>query len=228
VTSLSYEIVRSSRRLTIAIEVTRDALVRVHVPAMIRDEVIRATVATKTPWILEKLKHPQKYQPLPHPPGKEAVNGEAALFLGREYPIAVTNTASGKVEFEDRFFVPVARTADRRRVLREWYVARAADLIKKRATARARALGVVFKGVRIVDSRHRWGSCSAAGLLSFNWRLVKAPLFVMDYVIVHELAHLLELGHGKRFWGIVRAHLPAADRATHWLKENGQLLEEEI
>ncbi|MFQ5741902.1 MAG: YgjP-like metallopeptidase domain-containing protein, partial [Acidobacteriota bacterium] len=61
-----------------------------------------------------------------------------------------------------------------------------------------------------------------------NWRLIKAPMFVIDYVIVHELAHLLEANHTKRFWNIVRARIAGMDKAQLWLLENGQLLEEEI
>ena len=81
---------------------------------------------------------------------------------------------------------------------------------------------------RIVDSRYRWGSCTARGNVNINRRLVKAPAFVIDYVIVHELAHLIEPNHTDRFRGIVRAHAPGMEGARSWLREHGQLLEESI
>jgi predicted metal-dependent hydrolase len=92
----------------------------------------------------------------------------------------------------------------------------------------ARKLGVKVAMASIVDNRYRWGSCTVNDNLSFNWRLIKAPIFVVDYVIVHELAHLLENNHTPRFWSIVRATSPAMERAKTWLKEHGQLLEQEI
>ena len=64
--------------------------------------------------------------------------------------------------------------------------------------------------------------------VNFNWRLIKAPMFVIDYVIVHELAHLLEANHTSRFWTIIRANTPTMEKAQAWLKEHGQVLEEEV
>ncbi len=83
-------------------------------------------------------------------------------------------------------------------------------------------------GVRIVDNRYRWGSCTPRDYVHFNWRLIKAPMVVIDYVIVHELAHLMEANHTARFWNIVRTQSPTMDKARAWLKEHGQLLEQEI
>jgi predicted metal-dependent hydrolase len=64
--------------------------------------------------------------------------------------------------------------------------------------------------------------------VNFNWRLIKAPIFVIDYVIVHELAHLLEANHTPRFWNIIRAQVPTTDKAKIWLKAHGQWLEEDV
>jgi exodeoxyribonuclease V alpha subunit len=74
----------------------------------------------------------------------------------------------------------------------------------------------------------RWGSCTVNSNINFNWRLIKAPMFVIDYVIVHELAHLIEANHTSRFWGIVRAKTPTMEKAKAWLKKQGQILEEEV
>jgi predicted metal-dependent hydrolase len=76
-----------------------------------------------------------------------------------------------------------------------------------------------------VDNRYRWGSCTANNNVTFNWRLVKAPVSVIDYVVVHELAHLIEANHTPRFWNIVRAQIPNMGKKKEWLKEHGQLLE---
>jgi predicted metal-dependent hydrolase len=87
------------------------------------------------------------------------------------------------------FVVPSAHQAKRREVLRDWYK------ILGRVEEHARILGVKFGTARIVDNRYRWGSCTVNTNVSFNWRLIKAPMFVIDYVVVHELAHLMETNH---------------------------------
>jgi hypothetical protein len=177
---------------------------------------------------MAKLQHPQKYRSRRHPPGKEVVNGEAAPYLGRDYRIEIIETASGEVEFDEVFRIPPKQQTNRRRVLRDWYVARAKEKILARAVKHARDLGVEFDSARIVDNRYRWGSCTVKNNINLNWRLIKAPLFVIDYVIVHELAHLLEANHTDHFWSIIRAHTPAMEKAKSWLKEHGQMLEEEV
>jgi predicted metal-dependent hydrolase len=92
----------------------------------------------------------------------------------------------------------------------------------------ARELGVEVAEVRIADPRYRWGSCTPKNNVHFNWRLIKAPMFVIDYVIVHELAHLIEPNHTPRFWNIVRTQAPGMEKAKTWLKEHGALLEQAI
>lgn len=92
----------------------------------------------------------------------------------------------------------------------------------------AREFGVIYAGVKIVDSLYRWGSCTVNNNVNFNWRLMKAPMFVIDYAIVHELARLTPANHTPRFWNIIRAQAPTMEKAKARLKENGQLLEQEI
>jgi hypothetical protein len=86
----------------------------------------------------------------------------------------------------------------------------------------------VYQEANITDGHYRWGSCTPDGNLNFNWRLIKAPLFVIDYVIAHELAHLIEPNHNPHFWNIVRAAVVHMDKAKDWLKQNGQLLEQDL
>jgi len=225
---LDYQIVRSPKRKKLTITVERDRAIIVHAPERTSEEEVRRVVDSKRQWILDKLRHPQKYQDRPHPPGKEVVNGESAPYLGTDYRIEVAETDSGEIEFSRLFLVPAARQAKRREVLRDWYVARAEETILSRVEKHARDLGVEFSAAKIVHNRYRWGSCTVNDTVSFNWRLIKAPMFVIDYVIVHELAHLIESNHTARFWNIVRANTPTMEKAKAWLKENGQILEEEV
>jgi hypothetical protein len=227
-TDLNYQIVRSPRRQTLTITVERDRSVVVHVPQTTPEDEVRRVVEEKRQWILGKLRHPQKYKDRRHPPGKEVVNGESAPYLGRDYRIEVTETESGNVEFDRRFLVPPAHQKRRREVLRDWYIGQAQKTIIPRAERHAQELGVTFTAARIVDNLYRWGSCTVADSVNFNWRLIKAPMFVIDYVVVHELAHLIEPNHTPTFWSIVRARTATMEKAKAWLKEHGQMLEEEV
>jgi predicted metal-dependent hydrolase len=225
---LEYKIVRSTKRKKLAITVERDRAIVVHAPEATPEETVRGVIDAKRQWLLAKLRHPQKYQDRPHPPGKEVVNGESAPYLGRDYRIEIAETVTGEVEFADYFVVPASHRDERREVLRDWYVARAKETILKRVEQHARELGVKFTTARIVDNRYRWGSCTVKSNVNFNWRLIKAPMFVIDYVIVHELAHLIETNHTSRFWSIVHANSPTMEKAKTWLKEHGQFLEQEL
>ncbi len=225
---LTYKIRRSDARRKVTITVERDRSLIVHAPAGVSDEKVREIVESKRFWIFEKLHHGQKYSTLPHPPGKELVSGEAALYLGRSYRIDVVDDGTSEIRFLQRFIIPRAHATHRKAVLRDWYIVRAAQTILPRAQRYARRLGVVFKRARVVDIRYRWGSCTVRDNVNFNWRLIKAPMFVIDYVIVHELAHLIESNHTPQFWSIVSAQIPTMERARAWLKENGQILEEDV
>jgi predicted metal-dependent hydrolase len=225
---LEYTIQRSAKRRQLTITVERDRSVVVHAPEGISDVKIRQAVESKRQWIYEKTGHPQKYRNLPHPPGKELVSGESALYLGRQYRIEMVKTGLAEVRFVQRFFIPAMQLGKQVEVLREWYIDRAKEKIIPRVKGHARELGVNVAGIKIMDSRYRWGSCTVKNNVGFNWRLIKAPMFVVDYVIVHELAHLIETNHTPRFWNVVRTQAPMMDKAKTWLKENGQLLEEAI
>ncbi|MCB9497609.1 MAG: M48 family metallopeptidase [Fibrobacteria bacterium] len=223
---LTYRIVRSKARKRLTISVERDRSVLVHAPFAATDETIRKAVESKRRWLWEKVNHPLKYAELPHPPGKEIVNGESIPYLGRHYRLQIQDTASGGVEFSHGFTIPARLVAEKLPALVAWYRARAREILLPRVRQHALKFGVEYANAKIVDSRYRWGSCTARNNVTFNWRLIKAPMFVIDYVIAHELAHLLEPNHTPRFWGLLRAHSSKLESAKAWLLENGQELDD--
>jgi predicted metal-dependent hydrolase len=97
----------------------------------------------------------------------------------------------------------------------------ARELVIMRAEDEASRLGVSYRSIRIGDQRSLWGSCSPRGTLSFNWRLVLAPLEVLDYVVVHELCHLRVPNHSARFWQLVERARPGWREQRDWLREHG-------
>jgi len=225
---LVYEVIRSPKRNKLTITVERDRRVVVHAPESTTDEKIRQVVASKRQWIFEKTHHAQKYADIPHAPGKEMVNGESAMYLGRNYRIEIADTLSGDIEFAQRFIVPPRIASDGPTTFINWYIAHAELKILPRVQHHAQQLGVEYDAAKIVDSKFRWGSCTVNNNLNFNWRLIKAPMSVIDYVVVHELAHLIEANHTPRFWNIVKTQAPTTEKAKTWLKEHGGLLEQSL
>lgn len=115
-------------------------------------------------------------------------------------------------------------TGDLRPTLESHFLRRAKIELPARAWELAAETGVDMKEVSVRNQRTRWGSCSTSGVISLNWRLVQAPLFVRDYIIYHELMHLREMNHSNRFWARVEEVCPTWRQAESWIKQNGSLL----
>jgi predicted metal-dependent hydrolase len=106
--------------------------------------------------------------------------------------------------------------------LQSWYRARALERLQEKTSRYAQQIGVAPAGVSVRAFRSRWGSCTKRGQLVFNWAIIKAPHSIVDYVVIHELCHLIHPNHSKEFWQVVGRH--DADFAAHrqWLKERGE------
>jgi predicted metal-dependent hydrolase len=107
------------------------------------------------------------------------------------------------------------------RRLRDWLAAAAARDLEARVTWHAANLNLKAGRITIRDQKSRWGSCSSTSALSFSWRLIMAPSFILDYVAAHEVAHLAEMNHGPRFWALVRRTMPQTEEAKLWLQKHG-------
>ena len=110
------------------------------------------------------------------------------------------------------------------RRIKDWLKKQARSDLNAAAYSYAEKMGGKITRISIRDTSSRWGSCSSDGALSFSWRLIFAPPFVLDYVAAHEAAHLLEMNHSQRFWRLVEKHCPATKLAKKWLKANGRSL----
>lgn len=150
--------------------------------------------------------------------------GQALPYRGVPHDIRHVASRRGLVTVDSAqglIHVPGEEAHVKRRLLD--FLKRAAREELTRASQRyAAMMGVSYRRITIRDQRSRWGSCSAAGDLSYSWRLILAPDYVLDYVAAHEVAHLRHLDHSQRFWRLVLTHCPNAARARNWLRTNGQ------
>jgi predicted metal-dependent hydrolase len=121
----------------------------------------------------------------------------------------------------DRLLVPAT---DAKPAIERFYRRMARIEIEPRLAAAVDELGTVYRSMRIAGQRTRWGSCSAAGVMSFNWRLLLAPERILDYVIWHEACHLLVLDHSPRYWSLLETHVPDYREQSKWLRKNGATL----
>lgn len=220
--NIQYDIIYSERK-TISIIVERDRSVLVRAPLNTSEASIAALIKKKKFLLKKKIEHNQK-----HPfekQTKEFVSGESLMYLGKNYKLYVTDDPVSGVVFDNKFFINKLEQGNANALFKSWYIRAATEIIVPKAQAIARQIGVSYNNINILDLKFRWGSCTPRDNIHFNWRLVKAPMTVIEYIIVHELTHLLEANHTPEFWNRVAVQLPDYSKAKHWLKENGHELE---
>ena len=188
-------LVRSARR-TVAVEVHDGGGVLVRAPETATDEQIEAFLRRKSVWLYAKRRAAVQIQP---PDPSPLVAGSSVLYAGRARRIRTVREAEDAFRFNGAaFWVRAEALADVEAHLRSWLEARAREAIPPLVAETAVRLGFAYREVRVADLRARWGSFSARAVLTFNWRLVMAPPFVLRYVVAHELAHTVEPNHGVR------------------------------
>ena len=204
-----------SKRKTLALIVEPEGSLTVRAPEQMKDADIWKFVKEKEKWIERKQAQTKEGIHLP----REFVNGGLFPYLGKEIPLCIVPSQKPALVLDKCFTLKETALEDAESVFETWYKQQAREVLSKRVSYYAHSFEV--KKIRISSARTRWGSCSTRGTLSFTWRLVLAPLDVLDYVVVHELCHLHELNHSKRFWTLVEDILPDYKVRRTWLKENG-------
>jgi predicted metal-dependent hydrolase len=223
---ISVEVKRTNRKKTVSLSV-RDGEARILVPRYITQSRIVDFINSKSDWIRKKCEdHRQRPKRVP----KIFDDGEQFLYLGRHYALQVTHGSSVGVKMRRgklMVWIDVALDDEKRRAqvrtqLVDWYQKCALERFLKRTLYYSEILKVKVdpKKVGIRKYRSRWASCSSEGVLRFNWKVIMAPSRVVDYVVVHELSHLLHFNHSPRFWRCVGAVIPDYQMDQLWLKEN--------
>ncbi|OHB54355.1 MAG: hypothetical protein A2173_10085 [Planctomycetes bacterium RBG_13_44_8b] len=208
-------IIRSNRK-TIALVVTHEARLIVRAPIHTSEDYINKLVDDKSIWIKRKFKEARAKKSRVT---KEFVAGESFLYMGRSYPLRFGNNTKKPVELSG--FITINNSEKTtREVLISWYKAEANKKITDRCEWYSKTTGYKPVSIKITDAQKRWRSCSQHGKLNFSWRLIMAPIEIIDYVITHELVHLEEKNHSKSFWNKLRTIMPDYKKRQSWLKEN--------
>ena len=222
------EIVRTRRKKTASIQIVGE-MVKVMVPNSLSERRVQDLIHKRTTWIKKKLKL-QSEKVLPKP--KEYVNGENFIYLGQNYrlkivPDSIESSAGVKIK-NGYLQVPVQRDLFGNEIegcvrdaLERWYIDRAFERLLEKTKRYSLQLGVQPQAIEVKDYKSRWGSCSISGEISYNWRIIIAPHRIVDYIVVHELCHLLEHNHSSRYWYHVENAFPLFRECRDWLKANG-------
>ncbi|MCL2221575.1 MAG: M48 family metallopeptidase [Oscillospiraceae bacterium] len=212
---VDYTLTRSVRK-TIALHV-RDGSIEVRAPLKSPQSIIDNFVSSKEKWIEDKLLY---FRDRAEQRANFHLNyGDCILYRGKKYPIE--SRFADFVGFEDdRFYVPAGLSSGEiKEACIQIYRKLAKQEIVSRTQFFAEQMSVTPTAIRVNGAKTRWGSCSSKKSLNFSWRLIMADDDLIDYVVVHELAHLSEMNHSNRFWSIIESVLPDYKRRKAKLKE---------
>ncbi len=224
---LEYNLMRSNRK-SVGISVERDGTIMVTAPHKAEPIDIDKFVSEKRIWIYQKLTKKKALNR--EGPMREFVNSQGFLYLGKSYRLKLIDDGikSGRPSktaplrlWHGYFELVETEKAKARNHFIFWYRKQIKKQLKERIPRYDKRIGVTVKDIRILDLGHRWASCGRNGSINFNWRSVMAPVWVFDYILVHEMVHMIERGHSDSFWSMVSRVIPDYEEYARWLNENG-------
>lgn len=222
--SIPYQLKRSSRRRTLALQVGANGLT-VHAPLYLEKSQIDGFIAKKSSWIQQ---HLQQQRQMPQP--GYSISGEQLVLREQILKLRVVDDAVSAVTLEGQtLWVQLSRrikAANRQKhllvLLEDWYQQEALRYFTLRLQHWSQQMGLSYRHLLIKGWQTKWGSCHSDGTICLNWRLLFAPDWVSDYVIVHELAHLQQMNHSAVFWALVNEYYPRWQEAKNYLKQHQQ------
>ena len=212
--------IKKSKRKTVSIFVERDGKVSALVPSNLNDEEIATILKAKEYQIHRNLA--QWLQLNERHVTREYVNGQSYLYLGRNYRLKLVDEKLGEVKFSKGYFLlSKDELASAEGYFIDFYRYKLKEKIKPLIAKYKEQLGASPNEVKVMELKNRWASCSAKGNVNFHWKCAMAPMYVLQYIVVHELAHLIHLNHTTEFWNEVDKVMPKYEEQMNWLKLNG-------
>lgn len=212
---LNYNIQRSETRKTISLTMAPSGELEVVAPLDVTEESIDKLVQKKKFWVYKNRKELIDKKIAFE---KEYVSGESFLYLGKKFRLDVAQCEhDGLIFKQSKFILNNQEQKKAETLFQKWYKKKAKEKLIPRVEKFAKQMGLNPKEIKILSMSKRWGSCTVDGNIILNYHLIKAPLYVVDYVIVHELAHLIEHNHSEKFWKIVKTQMGDFSKQKDWL-----------
>lgn len=202
-----------------SLEINEKCELIVRAPLRLNLNFIEDFIAKKRDWIFKKQTE------ISHRNKATEKSANEVWYLGHTYPLIIfEGDFKEDLIFTDRFFIAKHKLPSIRQILFNWYKKKALEIIPEKVQAYAVSSGLKFKSIKVNSAAKRWGSCTSSGNINFSYRLMMCPEFVIDYVIIHELAHLQEMNHSPRFWNLVAHGFPEYKKARKWLRDHGRFI----
>ncbi len=223
---------RSRRAIRMRLQIDREGRITLVAPWFSKEGEIHSFVARHKPWLQKHLGLIENHKALR--PAPRYRTGDTFYYFGEPLALEVAPSPLKRPTIkilDNRMRITLYRDIGKsegvsaaKRTVEQFYRKKAEEVIRDRLDHFNEHYGFRFRRVAFRDQKSRWGSCSRAGNLNFNWRLVMAPIEVIDFVVVHELCHLREMNHSPRFWALVEQTVPRYREARKWLRDNHWLL----
>lgn len=211
--TLNYRVLRSQRR-SFALQVKPGGELIIRVPAHCSNSDIQRILDKHQNWIKINV-HAAKENP-----PAQFVEGEQYLYFGKPYPLLFGDSGSHSIKFDQAFIVAKELHFKAETLILRWFQREAEKYLNHRCRDLAVQFNFSFTHLRLSNAKTNWGSCSNKGSINLNWRLLHCPPEVIDYIIIHELAHLREMNHSPRFWALVKTMSPDYQNHKKWLRRN--------
>ena len=207
---LVFEVRRSDRRKSLGLTVDRGGELVAHVPSQTTVDEAAAWVGKKLLWVHRKLALKEESTPKVRAP--EYVSGETFCYLGKRYRLKVVEKQEQPLQFDGSRFILRRNARPAEDHFRRWYEQTGAEWLRRRVVQLSHNAGSVPNRIEVRDLGFRWGSCGKGRVLFFNWKVLQLPVRLLDYVIMHELVHLLEGHHRPAFWKALECALPDSQK----------------
>lgn len=220
---IEYEIIRRKRK-TSSLIIERDGTIKIIAPEDLNNQKVEELIEGKRYWIyskkaeLEDLNSSKVH--------RKFKSGQGFLYLGSSYRLEITEKTDKDLKlYRGRFYLKKSKIDESSELFKAFYKEKGLNKIEERVELYKWKMGVNPKNIRIMELKNRWGSCSDEGTLNFHWKCVLAPITIIDYIVVHELAHLIYKDHGDEFWNTIDKVIPDYLKRKQWLRDNGASLD---
>ncbi|SHK30574.1 M48 family metallopeptidase [Paramaledivibacter caminithermalis] len=220
---IEYELIRRKRK-TSSLIVERDGKVKLIVSEDLSTQRIEELLEGKRYWIHSKRAQWEDLNA--SRVNRQFRSGQGFLYLGSSYRLEVTEKTDKDLKlYRGRFYLRKSKLNEADELFKSFYKEKGLKKIQERIEIYKRQMGVNPKNIRIMELKNRWASCSDEGNLNFHWKCVLAPITIIDYIVVHELAHLIYKDHSDEFWNTVDKVMPDYLKRKQWLRDKGASLD---